>query len=449
MPPAGGPPNDARAERALLGALLLHGADRSDAPAEDFYQPSHRLVRAAITAVAARGEPVDTVTVAAELAASGHLDAAGGAGGLVALQASAPTADHADAYAGIVGRLAAARRAAEAAERLASALRGGGDHSALISSCAAELGRLASAGRRRGGAVAAADLAAEFLEGRRAALEGGTGAVETPWPRLDAITGGLAPGALVTVAARTGVGKTALACNIALHAAASCGVLFVSLEMGRGEIMRRLVSAAHRVARPNTELTGDQIRDMTGGALRFDLLEEAAGRIAKLDLRILDAAAPSAAQVEDAADGARVVIYDYLQLAPADSGDNRQEQVAGAARALKTLAMSNGATVVALSQVNRQAEAEPGRVPKLHQLRESGAIEQDSNQVWMLTPHEGRLKAHVAKNREGAVTDDRDEADDEAKPRLLDFDKRAGLLTMRGDRWGGWLRRSELAGEDW
>jgi len=438
----------------LLTSEAVEQALAHTSPGE-FYRPAHAHVFDAVAALYGAGEPVDTVTVAAELRRQGLLDEVGGAAKLVEWQAGTPAAGNADHYAKIVARCAHERAALHLAGELAEKVH---ERPADPQATFTEFGRRLNALAERASPpadLAAAALVDEFLEDRRRARDEGTNAVLTPWPRLNDLTGGLMPGGFVTVAARTGVGKTAFAANLLLHAAAKVPVLFVSLEMGRLEVMRRLVSAAMRLQYPQVTILGENIRDMKMPPEWVELFERVAlDMVAPLSFSILDDPTADMSRVAAAAKGARVVIYDYLQLAPDDgTSENRQVQVARTARALKVLALQSGASVVALAQLNREADREKGKVPQLSQIRESGAVEQDSNQVWFLTQSKGELLVHVAKNREGRTTMTGDWAErnePDLLPVRLQFIKNMGLLQASdGDLWGDWSHQVRLAGEDW
>ena len=206
----------------------------------------------------------------------------------------------------------------------------------------------------------------------------------TGFATLDRLLSGMRPGELLILAARPGVGKTALALNITANACDSNGsrVLFVSLEMGQVELCERLLSSVSSV--PHGNLRMGQMSPAQRAAVI-----ESSGKLALWDLDVDDRANQRVADIVAAArrkqmrGGLDLVIVDYLQLVHADNPrEPRQEQVAKISRSLKQAAKSLGVPVLCLAQLNRQADGnEP---PRLSMLRESGSIEQDADVVMFI-----------------------------------------------------------------
>src|SRR6185312_11127335 len=232
---------------------------------------------------------------------------------------------------------------------------------------------------------------------------------------LDDITGGFQAGQLVVLAARPSMGKTALALNICEHAATlgKTPVLFVSLEMGHMEIAERLLCARSRV-------DGYKLRTgMSLGSREIGQLTKAWNELIKdAQIFIDDTPARNMLQITASARRLRLrnqiglIVVDYIQLVDSeDSRDSRQEQIAKISRRLKTLARELGVPVIALSQLNRAVESREDRRPRMADLRESGAIEQDADIVLLLHRPEyydandqpGIAELIVAKNRNGAT----------------------------------------------
>jgi replicative DNA helicase len=230
---------------------------------------------------------------------------------------------------------------------------------------------------------------------------------------LDDITAGFQAGQLIVLAARPSMGKTALALNICDHAAVNLkkSVLFVSLEMGSVEIAERLLCARSGV-------DGHKLR--TGVGVNHDDLRRLGQTFMELtaggQLFIDDTPARNMLQITATARRLRlhkeisVVLVDYIQLVGSeDSRDSRQEQIAKISRRLKTLARELKVPVIALSQLNRAVEHREDRRPRMADLRESGAIEQDADMVLLLHRPEyydpndqpGIAELIVAKNRNG------------------------------------------------
>lgn len=237
------------------------------------------------------------------------------------------------------------------------------------------------------------------------------GVIKTGFHYLDDKTGGLHPTELTIIAARTSVGKTAFACNIVYHAIlAGNAVFFASLEQPACEIAERLLLIA-------TGANGTRLRI---GAVTVEEREAilAAGPVLRnLPLHIADKPAQSMLHIATnarrlkARERIGLLVLDYIQLVePEDRKAQRQEQVASVSRRLKVLARELEIPVVALAQVNRGPEDRADRKPRLSDLRESGALEQDADAVFMLSkknepeaPEGWSVVLDVAKQRHGPV----------------------------------------------
>ena len=239
---------------------------------------------------------------------------------------------------------------------------------------------------------------ADILPEAVAEMQLQTNKVSTGYPSLDfLLDGGIGPGHLFVVGARTGRGKTAICINLAINAArAGKRVIFYALEMSDVEILNRA------------------IRVDAGVFPRGANYELAGARTAELPIKIAKATRCTVADVEAAIEAEKslgtppdLVIVDYLQLlSPRTRTSSRQEQVADVSRDLKRLARVSGIAVVTPSQLRRQNDDEDGE-PQLHHLRESGSIEQDADAVLLMS---GRdvvereciiVKGDLAKNRHG------------------------------------------------
>jgi replicative DNA helicase len=232
---------------------------------------------------------------------------------------------------------------------------------------------------------------------------------------LDDKTGGFHPGQLIVLAARPSMGKTALALNIAEHAAIDSGipVLFISLEMGHLEIGDRLLCARSRV-------DGQKLRTGMGlGHNEITQLSKSFNELSKDGMMFIDDT-PTRNMLQITASARRIrrrnhvglILVDYIQLVDSeDSRDSRQEQIAKISRRLKALARALSVPVIALSQLNRAVESREDKKPRMADLRESGAIEQDADIVLLLhrpdyyepTDQPGVAVLDIAKNRNGAT----------------------------------------------
>lgn len=414
------------AEQATLGALLLDSARAWPDVAgllleEDFARADHRAIFRAIRATAASGAPVDVLTVAATLEAAGELEQAGGLAYLASLARDTPSAEHASAYATIV-RERGQRRATvrRIREHLAQLDRG----ELTLAEFAEDVSRAIVGVLERSTPAADSTLAAaavsamlDFEARAERRKVGGIVGIPTGLPRLDSLLGGLQPGALYTLAGLTGHGKTALALHITIAAArAGHAVGIVSREMLARELGARFCSMAHGVPLRRL-LQGDAAalaelyeRDRRAPLQRLPiLLDDQAGRLEEVAARITAWRQRNAVEL---------VVVDYLQLVTGPQADTRTLEVAAVTRRLKHLAQRHRLAVLALSQFNRGAAvgAAIGDRPELHQLRDSGSIEQDSDAVLLLwrtaaqrekdridAPREMMLT--LAKNRHGPSGD--------------------------------------------
>ena len=226
--------------------------------------------------------------------------------------------------------------------------------------------------------------------------------IPTGFDEIDHLTGGLRPGAVVVIAARPSMGKTALALDVMLNVARlGSGVLLFTYEQLSKEIAQRLLSSQSGTPweslRSSPNMLLDVATELNGWPIQID---DSGHDIGKLVATIRLAARK----------GVKVVIVDYLQLVPPeDASVIREQQVASSSRKLKQVAMACNVCVIVLSQLNRQVENRPDARPRLSDLRESGAIEQDADQTWLLwRPNKGSTeqpdnvaRIDIAKNRNG------------------------------------------------
>lgn len=240
------------------------------------------------------------------------------------------------------------------------------------------------------------------------------------FPHLDRITGGWRPGDYIVVAARTSMGKTAFALNLALHAARmeSIPVLIFSLEMSGEQIAMRILSILSGIPL-------HQLRNAELSMQDFEALEKALNELQEVPLYIDDSGELTIADLRARATLAhhqhhvRMVVVDYLQQVQAmldRRSGTREQEVSFVSRSLKALAKELNIPVIAVAQVSRQAELRADNRPKLSDLRESGAIEQDADMVLFLyrpgyyrsssldqEKFPGHTEVIVAKNRNGPV----------------------------------------------
>ncbi len=302
----------------------------------------------------------------------------------------------------LVHRRALKRRLQEASIRIAQTAGSISSREEIIDSVRAEIDA-ATSGDVGPAAVSMVDDVRAVLAEHRSSVT----LTPSPWRALNTIIGGFGPGRMYVIGARPGVGKSALALQIAYELAAAGPVVFASLEMEKGEVYARILS----------QQTGLYYGDMGRTDVPSWYSERENRWLAEnvRDIRVLDAGTQSVPSIRSAVRGAsrdgRVggLIVDYIHLLSGD-GENETTRIAAITRGLKQLSMDFKIPVVALSQLNRAVSSRPDGKPNLADLRGSGAIEQDGDVVMFLyrdgdpptDPTERvYINGFVAKNRQG------------------------------------------------
>ena len=415
------PPQNIEAEQGVLGSILLDNDVLHDVvpllKVEDFYRDTHQVLYRAIRELYDLGKPIDMISLGDELSRRDQLKAIGGTETLAEILSSVPHAANAQYYAQIVRQKSISRDLIECANEM---LRDGYSNNftseQLLEAAERRVFSIAE-DQTKGETVELKDVVTEAMD-RIAAAE----RVAAPGLRSgDGLSSssmtspaGFQPEQLVIVAARPSMGKTALALNICDHAAVTnkTPVLFVSLEMGRLELAERLLCARSRVDGHKLR-TGQNLgtRELTLLGKGFDELRHAPLFIDDTPLRNMLQITANARRLK-LRENLGLIVVDYIQLIDSDdSRDSRQEQIAKISRRLKTLARELEVPVIALSQLNRAVENREDRKPRLSDLRESGAIEQDADLVLMLHRPEvlrperpaRHRRADLAKNRNGPI----------------------------------------------
>lgn len=383
------PPQDLEAEKGLLGSVMLVcdclDSVRGVVSPEDFYLECHQQIFRAMLSLIDSARPVDAVTLSSELerlkvGGRSVLEEVGGDEYLIALLNSVPHAAHAVFYAEQVAECASRRGVRALGAELLVRVSDGVDRSEeLIEFAAVSLDRMNE--KHSASLVDAGKTALEFLHDYEAERTGG---LLTGFNRLDELMGGLFPGTSTILAARPGVGKSALAARMARNVAAGGSlVYFVSLEMSRLEILGRMVAQESRInaTRLKRRTLGDEERELMVSEVNF---------LSSLPIWFDDSPSISLPEIVSKArtlhrrsdSGIGLIVIDYLQLIRAtDPKAIREQQVAAISKGLKELSRSLSVPVVALSQLKREVE---GRKPRLSDLRESGSLEQDADNVIFL-----------------------------------------------------------------
>ncbi len=418
------PPQSLEAERGVIGSMLIDPRMIDEVlpilKPEDFYTEAHQILFQRIAKLHEERGRVDRTLLLEALRSESQLEAVGGIAYIGELLESTPVAAHAVYYAGIVRSKATLRSMIHAStEILRDAYDPSQEPQELLAKAEEKI--FAIGDERSNDSVATVDSllqeAFDMFETRR---EGGATGVATGYKDLDKMCGGFHPSELLILAARPGVGKTALALNIVDHIAVreDAAVLFVSLEMAKMELISRLLCA-------RSEVNGVSLRNGTFTNTDHEKLQKASATFYETEIFIDDT--PSRTISEIAAVARRLarrtkrelklIVIDYLQLIEPDNArDPRQEQVSKIARQLKQLARKISVPVLCLAQLNRQVESGgKDQRPKLSHLRESGAIEQDADMVMFIHREdyglsseqveekgvEGKAELIIAKQRNG------------------------------------------------
>lgn len=387
-------PYNRDAEMALLGCILIDNEIASEIvdklTEEDFYQESHKYILRAMQRVYNDRKPVDLVTVADQLENEATLEKAGGIVYLTELTQITPSAANYKSYHEIVSRDSTNRKLIRAARQIIETSMKSADERISLSfaeksvyDISRQSERSALLGMNEGDIIGEVLQKFEKLQSDPNAFKG----IPTGYKRLDKMTHGLQPGALIVLAARPGMGKTSLAMNLvenaSLRAGKTCAVF--SLEMPRSEIVQRLICAYANVSM-------QKALDGKLSAKEWKKLMLASDQLKKSNIYIDDSSRVTPAEIlskcrrlKTTAGGVDLIMIDYIQLM--SSGDskmagaeNRQQEIASITRDLKIMAKELGVPVIALSQLRRIQSKEP----TLSDLRESGAIEQDADIVMFI-----------------------------------------------------------------
>lgn len=396
------PPSDELAEKSLIGALLLEPKFIPDiidvVDGKDFYLPRHQFIFSAVIDLFSNGGVVDPVAVSAELESRGYLKKIGGAEYLFDLMQTVPLAANARVYAESVVEKSRLRRLAELGVRLQQLAHVEEYDSAEILAEAKSF--FQNVDRADGSAAKFSELFEQWQTWDSAVDD----VIATPWPEVNGwLNGGLAKGRLVTIGGRPSVGKSLGGLNIAAHAAENgMTAIFFSLEMSRQEVTTRILACG------GSADMGELIRRQISKD-NLEKIKEYASRYSDMPLWIDDRERVTVEQIAAkcrSIPDLRLAVVDYLQLVrPSDDRVSREQQVAHISRSLKIMARELGIAVVVAAQLNRGPvkEGKP-REPTIADLRESGAVEQDSDQVLLLhrdDGDEGMVMLICGKNRVG------------------------------------------------
>ncbi len=388
------PPHNIDSEKALLGSMMLRPEAIEEImdiiTPESFYSEKHRIIFEAMTELFQKHEPIDLLTLTSRLSEKNQLEQIGGNSYLTELVNLVPSSANAEHYAEIVQKKYTLRRLIEASENI----------SLLGYEEAEDLGILLDQAEKKIYEVTQSTTSNHFSEIKDVLPEAlerweklqksdhEIRGVPTGFKDLDGYLSGLQNSDLIILAARPSMGKTSLALDIARRAAVNHNipVAIFSLEMSTQQLVDRMVSAQSRV-------DAWKLRTGKGWANEeFDRIRDALDPISKAPIYIDSKSDNNILKMRGVVRrlkndrGLGLIIVDYLQLmTPVHSrgNDNVVQQITEISRSLKQLAKEFDVPVLALSQLSRAVESRGGR-PKLSDLRDSGAIEQDADVVMFI-----------------------------------------------------------------
>lgn len=416
------PPQALDLEAAVLGALMIekdaYFTIANIIDTASFYSEANQKIFEVIKHIATQHKPVDMLVVTQELMNRNVIDEIGGPVYVAKLTSHIASAAHIDYHARIIAQKYMQRELIRVANEIqTNAYDDAADVDDLIhfadksiNEVMTSIGAAVDSGASQRDVIAEAckEIEQDCINTSKGIITG----IPTGFQSLDSIIGGWKPGTLTIFASRPGIGKTSLALHFAKVAALNRKwVNFFSMEMSRTDLVKILISG-------ETGINRTKIRDGKLDESDWNLIHKSLGMLERLPIIWNDRAGITVSQIKAAirknkkAGKCDLVVIDYLQLvAPTDRKVIREQQIAEISRVLKEITLNENVPIICLSQLNREAEDEQ---PKPSHLRESGAIEQDADQIifpWRpgynaatadgLTIPETEIKILIKKNRRG------------------------------------------------
>ena len=386
------PPQDIEAEQAVIGSMLTDQDAVSSAietlKPEDFYREDNKIIYEAILNIYNRAEPIDIITLKAELSSMNKLEAVGGLEYIAVLPDKVPTTANVDRYIKIVEDKSMLRNLIKTANEILSMGYEQTENVEDVMDIAEKKIFDVMQRKSQKGYTAIKDILVESfakLEELYNQKQHVTG-VPTGFIDLDRMTAGLHGSEFILIAARPAMGKSAFALNIGAYAAtrANVPVAVFSLEMSKEQVGNRILCSEALVDSNNVR-TGE-LNDE-----ELSKLAETSGELSQAQIYVDDTPGISVMEIRAKCRKLKLekniglVIIDYLQLVQGSGKTNsREQEIAEISRSLKILAKELDVPVIALSQLSRAVEARPDHRPMLSDLRESGSIEQDADIVMFL-----------------------------------------------------------------
>lgn len=423
------PPQAVDLEEVVLGAMMIDkkGVDEviDILSPEAFYKDAHKYIFEAIFKLFENSEPVDLLTVSSQLKKDAKLDLVGGDFYLISLTQRVSSSAHIEFHARIILQKYIQRSLIKiSSEIIEEAYDETKDVFDLLDNAESKLYEVTQGNVKKSTETAQSLVIQAKKKIEEISNKKGLSGIPTGFDKLDKLTSGWQPSDLIIVAARPGMGKTALTLTMARNIAVDFNqpVAFFSLEMSSVQLITRLISS-------ETGLSSEKLRTGKLEKHEWEQLNVKVKTLEKAPLYIDDTPSLSIFDLRAKARrlasqyGIKMIMIDYLQLMTAggsQKGGNREQEISTISRNLKALAKELNVPVIALSQLSRAVETRGGsKRPLLSDLRESGAIEQDADIVSFIyrpeyykidewddedrSPTEGQGEFIVAKHRNGGL----------------------------------------------
>jgi replicative DNA helicase len=415
------------AEQSILGGLLID-ADAYDritgkVHEADFGSQDHRIIFRAISSLFEASRPVDIITLAEYLDSNKVLDKAGGLKYLGELLQATPSSANIEHYAAIVHDYALMRKMQSINGEIATQIHNRGEMRSndLVDYAQSKWMSMSEHLNKAQDTMMPINQVLVNVMDHIDALatrddQNTITGLATGLNDLDEMTTGMQGGELIILAARPSMGKTSFALNIAEHASISQGkaVALFSLEMVNNQLGVRLLSSVAKL--PQQRVKIGRLYDDEWSTLTFAVSKLNDAKLfldEESNIGLNEIRAKSRKLHRECPGGLGLIVIDYIQLiAGSGKGDNRAQEVSDISRGLKLLAKELNVPVIALSQLNRGLENRPNKRPIMSDLRDSGGIEQDADQIWFIYRDEvynpdsmdkGSAEIIVAKQRNGPI----------------------------------------------
>ena len=416
------PPHNLESEQCVIGSIIVE--EQTLVPVaeildkEDFYIDAHKVIYDSMIELGNERKPIDMITLTNRLKEKGYLDQVGGVTYLTSITNMIPTTSNVKVYAEIVKKNSTLRKLIKASNDIISMGYEASDSLDDILNVAEKKifdisqDRMSQDFKPISEVLTSVTAMIEEVYSKGSDITG----LDTGFIDLNKKLGGFHKSDLILIAARPGMGKTAFALNLVANAAirSKSSVAVFSLEMSKEQLVQRLLSSQSNVALNN--ISKGKIADD-----EWKKLTDAMTVLSSSHIFIDDTPGIKVSEIRSKCrklkmeKGLDMIMIDYLQLMEADGrADNRQQEVSKISRSLKILAKEMNCPVIALSQLSRNTESGKDHMPKLSDLRDSGAIEQDADIVMFIYRDEYYTKMEtkkkdlaeiiIAKNRHGEIS---------------------------------------------